>query len=115
MAMMIARCSKFRFFMTSEALLCLFGVNSGDRRASDLQNRLLGATNQKTRLTNLGNLTDNTARGNDPIACLQLGDSGLKFALFSLLWPDQKEIEHPEHENHREEERESARAALEEE
>jgi len=42
-------------------------------------------------------------------------DGGLELSLLSLLGSDKQQIEHAEYENHREEEPESTRAALEQE
>ena len=94
-------------------LFRLFCVDAGDRSARDFQNGFVGAANQEAGVTHLGDFADDTAGGDHSIACFQLRDGGLQLFLLSLLWPDQQQIEHTEYENHREEEPESTRPALE--
>ena len=75
-------------------------INAGHRRARDLQDRFVGASDQKAGIAHRRDRADDSAGGNDFVAGFQLGDCRLQLALLFLLRPDQQQIEHAEDQNH---------------
>src|ERR1041385_1601407 len=67
---------------------CLpFIVDSGDGRAGNLQNRLVGAADNETGIPNRGDHADHAPGSHDAIANLQVGYRVLKLSLPLLLRP----------------------------
>ena len=52
-------------------------IDIGNRRASDLEDRFVGAADQKSGFSHHGYHADNAARRDHAIACLEAGDGFL--------------------------------------
>src|SRR6185295_20358692 len=108
MPMIMDRWSRFRFFITpgtdyslcysftgyrpQVCLLRFFRINSRDGGASNLDDRLLSASDQETGVAYRGYHPDDPTGGDHFVAGFQLRNRSLQLALFSLLRPDKQQI-----------------------
>ena len=63
-------------------LLLFFRVDAGDCRAGDLENCLVGAPDEETRVAHGRYYSDDPACGHHFVTGLELGDRGLQLSLF---------------------------------
>src|SRR5258705_5980996 len=109
-AITIDRWSKFLFFMNAcltnpvvRFWLCLFlfRVDAGHSRARNLQDCLVGAADEKTRITYRGDRADDSPGGDHLVARLQLGNCRLQLSLLFLLGSNQPKIKDAKDQQHR--------------
>jgi hypothetical protein len=116
---MMVRLSRFFFFIAKKfslirgrLLFRFFLCYPGNGRAGDFKNRLVCASDEETGITDRRNSSDYSARGNDTIARLELGNRLLQLFLPFLLRPDQEHIEDAYNKEHGDESAKCPKAAL---
>jgi hypothetical protein len=87
---------------TNKELVTFFGLLSDDGLLSDLDKGFFRALDDKTRVFDLLDLSDDATIGDDLIINLQLRDHVLKLLTLLFLGKDHEEVKDPEDEHERE-------------